>query len=120
MKVAFTTTGTDLGAPLDERFGRAPRFLVYDVDSGAIEVIGNRAGVEASGGAGIQAAEAIARSGARSLVTGHCGPNAFRVLAAAGIQVYPSSAATVEEALEAFRAGRLEEARGADVPGHWA
>ena len=41
MKVAFTTSGDNLSAPLEQRFGRAPKFLVYDLDSGAFEVADN-------------------------------------------------------------------------------
>ena len=33
MKIAFSTSGSDLNAPLDSRFGRAPKFLVYDLDN---------------------------------------------------------------------------------------
>jgi predicted Fe-Mo cluster-binding NifX family protein len=53
-------------------------------------------------------------------VTGHCGPKAFRVLAAAGIKVFNTDASTVGEALERFRRGSLVEATSADVDGHWS
>jgi len=32
MKVAISTTGQTLDAPLDPRFGRARNFLVYDLE----------------------------------------------------------------------------------------
>ena len=35
MKIAFTAAGTDLTAPLDDRFGRAAGFLLYDLETGA-------------------------------------------------------------------------------------
>ena len=120
MRIAFTTTGESLEAPLDSRFGRAPRLLVYDQEHESVEVLDNRQNVEAAQGAGIQAAEAVIRSGARVLVTGHCGPKAFRVLAAAGIQVFTTQALTVAAALKAFRSGELKRAESADVEGHWA
>jgi predicted Fe-Mo cluster-binding NifX family protein len=119
MKIAFSTSGSDLSAPLDSRFGRAPKFLVYDLESGNFEVIDNQQNLNATQGAGIQSAETVARSGAKALVSGHCGPKAFRVLTAAGIKVYNSDAATVADALEQFKAGTLKEAGGADVQGHW-
>lgn len=119
MKIAFSTSGSDLSAPLDSRFGRAPKFLVYDLESESFEVIDNQQNLNAAQGAGIQSAEAVARSGAKALVSGHCGPNAFRVLAAAGVKVYSSDAPTVAAALEKFKAGELKEAGGADVQGHW-
>jgi len=119
MKVAFTTSGDNLEAPLEGRFGRAPKFLVYDLDSDTFEVVDNKKGINAAHGAGIQAAETIARSGAKALVTGHCGPRAFDVLSAAGIKIFNSGAATVAEALEKYRAGQLTESRSPDVGGHW-
>lgn len=120
MKVAFTTSGDDLDAPLDQRFGRAPKFLVYDLDSDALTVIDNQQSLNAAQGAGIQSAEAVVRSGATGLVTGHCGPKAFRALSAAGIKIFNTDAATVAAALAAYRAGELVEAASGDVDGHWA
>ena len=119
MKIAFSTSGEGLDAPLDARFGRAPKFLVYDLQEGGFAVIDNRQNLNAAQGAGIQSAETVVRSGAAALVSGHCGPKAFRVLSAAGVKVYASDAPTVAAALEDFKAGRLREASGADVEGHW-
>lgn len=119
MKIAISTSGNDLNAPLDTRFGRAPKFLVYDLDSEAFEVVDNQQSMNAAQGAGIQSAETVVRSGAKGIVTGHCGPKAFRVLTAAGIKVYNTNAPTVAEALEQYRSGKLVEAKAADVEGHW-
>jgi predicted Fe-Mo cluster-binding NifX family protein len=119
MKIAFTTSGSELSAPLDGRFGRAPKFLVYDLDAGSFEVLDNAQSLNAAQGAGIQAAETVVRAGAQALVTGHCGPKAFRALQAAGVKIHTTDAATVAEALERYKAGRLAEAGGADVEGHW-
>jgi predicted Fe-Mo cluster-binding NifX family protein len=120
MKVAFTTSGEDREAPLDSRFGRASRFFVYDLDAETSQVVDNQQSVNAAQGAGIQAAETVVRSGAQAVVTGHCGPKAFRVLSASGIKVFTTDAPTVAEALERFRAGQLTEITSASVEGHWA
>lgn len=120
MKIAFTTSGEDLNAPLDSRFGRAPKFLVYDLDAKTFEAVDNRINLNAAQGAGIQSAEAVVRLGAKAVVTGHCGPKAFRVLLAAGVKIYTTDVATVAEALERYREGKLKEAQVADVEGHWA
>ena len=119
MKVAFTTSGNDLNAALDNRFGRAPKFLVYDLDHDTFEVADNQQNLNAAQGAGIQSAEAVVRLGVGCVVTGHCGPKAFRVLAAAGVKFYTTNALTVDAALEQFRLGELAEARLADTEGHW-
>jgi predicted Fe-Mo cluster-binding NifX family protein len=119
MKVALTTSGENLNAPLDSRFGRAPKFLIYDLEAKTFEIIDNEQNLNAAQGAGIQSAQNIARLGAKALVTGHCGPKAFRVLEAAGIKIYNTSASTVKEALELYIAGKLGEATSSDVEGHW-
>ncbi|MCU0582029.1 MAG: NifB/NifX family molybdenum-iron cluster-binding protein [Syntrophales bacterium] len=120
VKVVFSTTGNQLDSPLDSRFGRAPKFIIYNLDAETFEIMDNQQGVHASQGAGIQSAEAIVRAGAKALVTGHCGPKAFHVLAAAGIKIFHSDAATVAEALEQYRRGSLPEIGAADVAGHWS
>jgi predicted Fe-Mo cluster-binding NifX family protein len=119
MKIAFTTSGDDLNAPLDSRFGRTPKFLTYDLDTETFEVVDNEQNLNAAQGAGIQSAGTVARLGANALVTGHCGPKAFRVLMEAGIKIYNTDAPTVAEALELYKAGKLTEAGSADVEGHW-
>ena len=119
MKIALSTSGETLEAPLDSRFGRASKFILYDLERDYFEVIDNRQNLDTSQGAGIQSAETIARSGASGLVTGHCGPKAFRVLSAAGIAVYNCGEATVADALKAFREGMLKTMDSADVEGHW-
>lgn len=119
MKVAFTTSGVELDGPLDSRFGRAPRFLVYDLDRDDFMIIDNRQNLNATQGAGIQSAENVARMGVEAVVTGHCGPKAFRVLKAAGIKVMNTDAPTVSQALKLFKAGQIPEATMADVEGHW-
>ena len=120
MKIAFTTSGESLESPLDSRFGRAPKFLVYDLDQNVFQVIDNQQNLNAAQGAGIQSAQTVARAGVQGVVTGHCGPKAFRVLAAAGIKIFNTQATTVGEALAQYRAGKLSEAKDADVEGHWA
>ena len=120
MKLIFTTSGNNLDALLDPSFGRARNFLLYDLESGASRVISNQQNLNAAQGAGIQAAQTIVKAGANALVTGHCGPKAFRVLAAAGIKVYNTDASTIAEALARFRTGQLTEAASANVESHWA
>ena len=119
MKIVFTTSGNDLEAPLDTRFGRASFFLVYDLETDGFEVVDNTQNLNAAQGAGIQAAENVVRLGAQAIVTGHCGPKAFRVLKAAGIRIYNTDAPTVAQALEQYRNGSIRESSSADVEGHW-
>lgn len=116
MKIVFTVDGKGLDAPLDPRFGRSAAFLVYDLDAETFEVHDNP-NVQATQGAGIQAAQTVVRLGGQALVSGHCGPKAFQALQAAGIKIYTTDVATVNEALALYKDGKLTEAIGADSPG---
>lgn len=118
-KIAFTTSGEDLDSPLDPRFGRCRKFLIYNLEKETFEIVENQKSFNAAQGAGIQAAETVARLGVEAVVTGHCGPNAFRVLSAAGIDIYSCQSETVSAALESFCSGALTKAQSADVEGHW-
>jgi len=119
MRVAITATGTELSSPVDMRFGRAPYLLVMDTSDRNIKAIDNKAGMNATQGAGIQAAQAVIDSNASVLITGHCGPKAFRALQAAGIHVYLTPDNTVDAAITAFQQGDLKHTSAADVDGHW-
>lgn len=62
-------------------------------------------------GAGIQAAENLAKAGVQVLLTGHVGPKASAALAAAGLEVVQGvENMTVGEALARYRAGGFAEA----------
>jgi predicted Fe-Mo cluster-binding NifX family protein len=108
MKIAFTTTGNTLMDPMDARFGRAAKFLVYNTNDNSFVLIENEHAADAQG-AGIKAAETIAKAGANVLVTGECGPKALQWLKLAGIKAYTSKADTVTSSLVSFLAGTLNE-----------
>ncbi|HOP46595.1 MAG TPA: NifB/NifX family molybdenum-iron cluster-binding protein [Desulfobacteraceae bacterium] len=119
MKIAVTTSGESLDAPLDPRFGRAKKFLLYDTDSGKFELIDNVQNLNAPQGAGIQAAQNVSRLGAEVVITGNCGPKAYKTLTAAGIKVVIEAEGSVVQAIEQFRRGELKPAETANVEGHW-
>jgi predicted Fe-Mo cluster-binding NifX family protein len=119
MKIVVTASGETLDSPVDQRFGRASKFIVYDSVTKELKTVDNSQSREAAQGAGIQAAETVSRLGAECLLTGHCGPKAFRALSAAGIRVYNGATGTVAQAIASFEAGSLPQAASADVDGHW-
>ena len=120
MLIAVTARGDGLEAPIDERFGRATRFVLYDTESREVRNVDNDMNLNAAQGAGIQAAQNLAGLGAECLLTGHCGPKAFRTLAAAGVRVFTGAAGTVRQTIDAYVSGSLRQATGADVDSHWA
>lgn len=119
MKIAISTAGEDVNAQVDPRFGRARSFMVCELDSGEWQLLENSPNLNAVQGAGIQTAEILAKCGVDAVLTGHCGPKAFRVLRAAGIKVYTGLECTVSEALRAYQNGELSCATAPDVEGHW-
>jgi predicted Fe-Mo cluster-binding NifX family protein len=119
MKIAITSKGKDLDAEMDPRFGRAVFFIVYDTDDGSFSVIDNKKNLDAERGVGVQAGQTVVDAGAGALITGNCGPKAYRVLNTAGVKVYTGAEGTVQEGIEAYNNGTLTAADSANVEGHW-
>jgi len=119
MKIAVTSIGGGADSEVDPRFGRASAFVFFDTDTGKYVNVDNTVGVNASQGAGVRAAEAISQLGAEVLITGHCGPKAFRTLRAAGIEIFTVSSGSVAEAIEHFKFEELTSMSSPDVGGHW-
>lgn len=119
MRVAVSSQAQSLDGPLDQRFGRARFFVVFDTETGESEWRDNQVNLNAAQGAGIQSARNVAALGVDAVVTGHIGPNAFRALSAAGVGVYVGAEGTVAQALAALGRGELALASAPDVEGHW-
>jgi predicted Fe-Mo cluster-binding NifX family protein len=119
VKIALTATGKDLDCDLDPRFGRAARFIIVDTDSLGFEIVENQQNLDLPQGAGIQAGKTVVETGAQALITGNCGPKAFKVLQQAGVEVYTGVQGKIGDLVARFREGRLKASRGANVEGHW-
>ena len=119
MKIAITSTGKTLDSPLDPRFGRAQYILIMEQDGSLVEAVDNSQGFNALSGAGIQAGKLLADRKVDVLITGHCGPNAFRTLQAAGIKVVVDQSGTVKEALERFQSGKVAFSGQPNAEAHW-
>ena len=115
MKIALPVANKD--GEMGRAFGKAAYFAI--VDGSEITYIDNNQNLNAVQGAGIQSAQHVAEAGAEALLTPHCGPKAFKVLAAAGIKIYTTNAQTIEEAISRFKGGMLKEITAPDVAGHW-
>lgn len=115
MKVAVTSLGESLESPIDRRFGRARVFLLYDLETGKWSAHDNQQNLEAAQEAGVQAGQHVIHLGAKAVITGHCGPKAFRTLSAANVDIYQEVAGSVQEAIDALKAGKLRKSDQADV-----
>ena len=118
MKIAITAQGSSLDANVDPRFGRAGYFAMVDPDTMEFEVVDNKQNFQAAAGAGVQAAQLVAEHGATAVLTGNCGPKAFRTLSAADIEVFMGLNGTVKEAIAAYKSGDLTPAESANVEAH--
>ncbi len=119
MKIAIPTSGKDLDAPIDPRFGRAAAFLIIDSTDESFVLKENSQNLNAAQGAGIQSAQNIASEGVDILISRHTGPKAFQVLSQAEIKIFQAIEGTVKDNLEAYKNGKLSPLDGADVNGHW-
>ncbi len=119
MRLAITSTGPDLSSTLDPRFGRAHYLLMVETPFRTVVPIENHKGMNAAEGAGVQAAQNVIDQKAEALITGHCGPKAFRALQAAGIEVYLAPEGSITQTLDRFDHGQFLPAVGANVDGHW-
>jgi predicted Fe-Mo cluster-binding NifX family protein len=118
LKIAISATGHSLDAEVDPRFGRCQYFLIIDPDTMEFEAIDNTSKM-ASGGAGIASAQFIVDKGVGAVLTGNCGPNTFQVLDASRVKVITGVSGKVRDAIEAYKAGRLNTASGPTVSAHF-
>mgnify|MGYP006281427439 FL=1 len=117
MKIGISATGPDLEAQVEPRFGRCPYFLIVDPQSLDFEALENPS-TASMGGAGIQSAQLMSDKGVSTVLTGNCGPNAFRTFEAANIHVVTGVSGPVRQAVEQFQSGALEPSGSANVASH--
>ena len=99
-----------LESRLSEHFGRAPYFMVVEIDSKGeivnIEAIPNTS--EHFGGFG-RPPDKILQLRPTALITYGMGPRALSIFQQARVAVLKANASTVREAIEAFKRNELEE-----------
>ena len=118
MKIILTTTSPSLDAEIDPRFGRGAYFIVVDIDTLDWQAQPNP-GIGASGGAGTLAAQFVANQNAEAVISGDFGPNAYEALQAAGVAMYLfGTSRTASEAVNRFKAGKLERVSAPTGKGH--
>lgn len=118
MKVAVAAAGPSLDAPTEARFGRCPWFVIVETETMEVQTLENPAAQQGSG-AGIAAAQTVANAGAEAVIAAHVGPNAHQALTAGGLKVYSFAGGSVRQAVEALKAGQLQEVTAANVPSHF-
>lgn len=118
MKIAISTTAPGLDADVEPRFGRCQYFVIVDPETMEFEAVENTNAMAASG-AGISTAQVIVNKGVQAVLTGNCGPNAFGVLNAAGINVITGVSGKVRDAVQDYKAGKYGTSSQPNVSGHF-
>lgn len=121
MKIALSSMDGSPDSALELRFGRAKYFVIYDTEKSEFSKCENASSADAAQGAGIQAARNVVESGASAVISGHCGPKAFKALASASVKIFliEESGLSIKAALDRYLSGKLTESSNADVEGHW-
>ena len=117
MKIVVSSQGEDLDALVSPVFGQCATYVLVNTETLEFQALPNPA-MNQVGGAGIRAAQFVVDQGAEAVITGNPGPNALGVLQDAGVLGCLVRAGTVREAVEAFKAGKLQPMGGANVPAH--
>lgn len=107
MKIAIPVNSKEIKIEVGSSFGRAPYFLIYDVERKESDFIDNKA-TSSPGGAGVIAAQTIVDSKVDALITPRCGQNAADVLNAGKIKLYKSIDGTIEDNIKAFNDEKLD------------
>ena len=118
MKICVSAFSGSIDADVDSRFGRCPYFVIVNSETMEFNAISN-ASSSAAHGAGIQAAQTVAKMGVKVVITGNVGLNAFNVLSAAGIKIVTGASGSVREAVEMYKKGQFQEIGNPTVDGHF-
>ena len=115
--IAISSSGANLDSCVEPRFGRARFFILVDPATEDWESLDNLANLSALLDVGILTAKNLTRNRTvETVVTGHCGPKAFKELQQAGVKVFLNARGSLRFALNKLRQGELQEASGPNVP----
>jgi predicted Fe-Mo cluster-binding NifX family protein len=112
MKIMISSTGKDKESIVDERFGRAEHYIIYDSVKDEYDAIINTAQSGAHG-AGPKAAQIAIDQKVDFILTGNLGPKAMRVIEHTAIKAYYLVEGTVLENVNHFLKDDLNEIQNA-------
>ena len=109
MKLAIALKENDYNSSVDERFGRAPFFIIIDSDTKEFEIIENEAKDEATG-AGLKAVKNLLKYQIDVIIAGEIGPKAGELIYDFEIPTFKfKDLEKVDKILEAFNKNALEK-----------
>jgi predicted Fe-Mo cluster-binding NifX family protein len=109
MKILFSSTGKNWDDEVDQRFGRASGFVLYDEETDKLNWYSNEENINAQHGAGVNASQLAINTGANILVTGRIGPKAYDILKTAEIKIFISGNIKLKEAYKCLKNNTLTE-----------
>jgi predicted Fe-Mo cluster-binding NifX family protein len=109
MRIAIPSSGPSVSDPFDNRFGRAPYFIIGNPETGETFSLQNSFSA-GSGGVGPQVVQLLVQNKVTHLIAPRIGGNAETALFTAGISVFIwEGTGTVSSVLDQFKAGKLSE-----------
>ncbi|MHA1834313.1 MAG: NifB/NifX family molybdenum-iron cluster-binding protein [Candidatus Baldrarchaeia archaeon] len=108
VKICVPTLGQGgLDDYVSDHFGRAPTFTIVDLKTGEVKVIPN---TSIHMGGSSYPPEILREHGVDVMLCSGIGPRAIKMFEQFGIEVYVGATGTAREAIEAWKAGKLQEA----------
>ncbi len=107
--IAVASIGDSLNSVIPQRFGRAEKFIIYNLKDDTFEVIDNKYAYSSSG-AGTQTAWEIADRKVEAVIGQNFGSKSLNVLMSANIKVFRNVTGTVKDAVENYKKGKLKQA----------
>lgn len=109
--VAIGARGKDMDASVDQRFGRAPFFILIDPVTQEWEPFDNPANLTSFEDIGRFAAKSLTQNqSVETVITGNCGARAFQELQKAGVKIFLGAQGTVAQAFTNWRQSKLQAA----------
>lgn len=109
MKIALCLKDENINSELDNRFGRAGYFLIYNTETKEKTVVENIA-KDDQGGAGGRAIRFIYQNNAEILIAPELGPKALEALKAFEIEAYfQGESNNIDEVLKKFEKNELKK-----------
>lgn len=101
MKIAITSSGDSLHSKVDQRFGRCEYIVIYDTETGDIEIIPNSSR-DATEGAGPASVQVVAARNVKKIISGEFGVKVKSLLDSLKIQmiILKDSEKTVRDVIE--------------------
>lgn len=109
MILGIASAGKDLNSEIDDRFGRAEYFIIYNTEEDKFKVVENISKDDVSG-AGQKAVKILYDEGVEAVVAPELGPKAKVAIKEFEIKVYKKAEnKTINDAIKSFRNNSLEE-----------